>query len=355
MTVSVTNKTRHSPPIVRSLDVLADRNLIGDDGVETLRSVTRDLPFAITQHLLSLIDPNDPRDPIALQFIPDRRETDTLPEERNDPIGDAPFSPLKGVVHRYPDRILLKPLMTCPAHCRFCFRRDRVGGKDKAMTDRDIQAALKYIKEHAEIWEVILSGGDPLMMPAGSLGFLVSELAAIEHVAVVRIHSRLPVTDPSRITAALIGALHRDDIAVYLAIHCNHAREISLETRAVCARLSRAGIPLLGQTVLLRGVNDTPEAMEELLRAMVRNRIKPYYLHHADLARGTAHFRTEIAEGQALMRALRGRLSGVCLPSYVLDIPGGAGKSPLTLSHWDEEEKTIEDWHGKKHAYPPFL
>ena len=285
---------------------------------------------------------------VARQFLPDERETEIAPEELADPIGDAAFTPVKGIVHRYPDRVLLKPVMVCAAYCRFCFRREMVG--DGALTADELDTAVGYIASHPEIREVILTGGDPLVLSARRLGAIVKRLAAIPHLDWLRVHTRVPVVDPKRITAAMIAAL-RARLPVYVAIHCNHAAELTDPVRRACARLADAGLPLLGQTVLLKGVNDDAETLAALMRALVKNRIKPYYLHHADLAPGTGHFRTSIAAGQALMRALRGRVSGLAQPTYVLDIPGGHGKVPIGPCYLDGE--TVTDWRGKTHHYAP--
>src|SRR3546814_156803 len=196
------------------------------------------------------------------------------------------------------------------------------------LSDEALAAALDYIRGDERIWEVILSGGDPLMLSPRRLGAIVRALDTIPHVGVVRLHTRVPVATPERVGADLVAALDTDK-AVYVVLHCNHARELGEAARAACRRIVGAGIPMLSQSVLLRGVNDDAGTMTDLLRTLVRNRIKPYYLHHADLARGTGHFRTTIAEGQALMRALRGDVSGLCPPTYVLDIPGGPGKVPI--------------------------
>jgi lysine 2,3-aminomutase len=287
-----------------------------------------DQPFAITPALADLIDRDEPADPIARQFLPDARERDVAPEELADPIGDERFSPVKGIVHRYPDRVLLKPTLACPAYCRFCFRRETVGTAKSTLTAMELRAALTYIEAHPEIWEVILSGGDPLALSPRRLGRIVRRIDEIAHVEVVRIHTRVPIADPPRIGDALIAAL-RAEKPVYVVVHCNHAKELSPASRAALARLADAGHPLLAQTVLLKGVNDDAATMESLMRALVRNRVKPYYLHHADLAPGTAHFRATLAEGRNIVAALRGRVSGLCQPTYVLDIPGGHGKVPV--------------------------
>jgi lysine 2,3-aminomutase len=220
-----------------------------------------------------------------------------------------------------------------------------------------LAAALDYIARSPQIWEVILTGGDPLVLSPRRLKDIVKGLAAIAHVKVIRVHTRLPVAAPHRISAALVRAL-RTDKAMYVVLHANHPRELSKAARAACARFVDAGIPMLSQSVLLRGVNDDAETLGALMRTLVECRIKPYYLHHADLARGTAHFRTTIGEGQDLMRALHGRNSGLCQPAYVLDIPGGYGKSPIGPNYLNKDgasadEFFIEDFNGRRHAYPP--
>jgi lysine 2,3-aminomutase len=279
------------------------------------------------------------------------------PGESADPIGDHAHEPVQGIVHRYPDRVLLKPVHVCAVYCRFCFRRAMVGpGGVRALSPDALAAALAYIREHPAIWEVILTGGDPLVLSPRRLGALVRDIAAIPHVKIIRIHTRVPVADPDRIGPALVRALKAQGKAVYVVLHANHPRELHDRARAACARLIDAGIPMLSQSVLLRGVNDDPETLGQLMRAFVENRIKPYYLHHGDLAPGTSHFRTTIGEGQALMRALRGRLSGLCQPAYMLDIPGGHGKAPLGPSaviKAEGPEVEVEDFQGRRHRYPP--
>ena len=325
-------------------------------GDDRLRDVARRYAVAITPTLDSLIDPYDPDDPIARQFRPSARELDRRPEELSDPIGDDAHSPVKGIVHRYPDRVLLKVLHACPVYCRFCFRREMVGPGGEALTPDEIAAALEYVRQRAEIWEVILTGGDPLLLSPRRLAALVSALDGIDHLGVIRLHSRVPVADPDRIDRALAAALRTRDKAVWLAVHVNHPRELTPPALGSLRRLAEADVSLVSQTVLLKGVNDDPETLETLFRMLVKARVKPYYLHHADLAPGTSHFRTTLAEGQALMRSLRGRVSGLCLPTYVLDVPGGYGKVPVGpchLSGSDTEGWRVEDVSGRCHPYPP--
>ena len=311
---------------------------------------------AVSPAMAALIDPNDPSDPIARQFIPDGAELLTTSEERLDPIGDLAHSPVEGIVHRYPDRVLLKPVHICPVYCRFCFRREMVGPDGLGtLSPEALERALAYVTEHKEIWEVILTGGDPLVMSPRRLLEITSRLGEVEHVKIVRFHTRVPVVEPERIDADLIAALTAHRKTSYLAVHANHPRELTAAARAACARLAAAGIVLVSQSVLLRGVNNDLDTLAALMRAFVETGVKPYYLHHPDLAPGTSHFRVSIAEGRALVAGLRGRVSGLCQPTYVLDIPGGYGKTPLTASTvepWGDAHR-VTDFKGQTHAYPP--
>ena len=312
--------------------------------------------IALTPAVVEMIDPADPADPVARQFVPAAAELETAPEERADPIGDEAYSPVKGIVHRYPDRVLLKPIMVCPVYCRFCFRREAVGDADGSLSAAELDEALAYVAGRPQVREIVVTGGDPLMLPPNRLADLVGRVARIPHVEVLRFHSRIPVAEPERITPVLAGALRppsESDLAVWVSVHVNHARELTATARQGLRRLAEAGLPLVSQTVLLKGVNDSAETLEELFRALVRNRVRPYYLHHPDLARGTAHFRLTIQEGQEIVRQLRGRLTGIAQPTYVLDIPGGAGKVPLTPEFWDAERGQVRDWQGRRHVYPP--
>lgn len=297
---------------------------------EALDEVAARYAVAITPAMEALIDADDARDPIAAQFRPDARELEIAPDELRDPIGDDPHTPVKGVVHRYPDRVLLKLVHVCPVYCRFCFRREMVGPQgDGTLAGAALDAAFAYIEAHPEIWEVILTGGDPLMLSARRTQEITARLAAIPHVKIARWHTRVPVVDPLRVTPDLADALRADGLTTYVVVHANHARELTAQARAAFARLVDAGVPMLSQTVLLKGVNDDADTLEALMRALVEARVKPYYLHHLDKAPGTSHFRCTIAEGQALVRALHERASGLAQPAYVLDIPGGHGKAPL--------------------------
>src|SRR6185437_3350457 len=337
------------------------------DKLPGLERVAARYAVAVTADMARLIDPGDPDDPIARQFIPSTEELVTAPGEQADPIGDQAYSPVAGIVHRYPDRVLFKLVHVCAVYCRFCFRREMVGpGKATALSDAAYGGALDYIRAHSEIWEVILTGGDPLMLSPRRLAGIMADLAAIDHVRIIRIHTRVPVADPARVSSDMIAALKVNGATTWVALHANHARELTAAARAACAGLIDAGIPMVSQSVLLRGINDDAATLEALMRALVECRIKPYYLHHGDLAPGTAHLRTTLARGQELMRALRGRVSGLCQPDYVLDIPGGHGKAPVGPNYLSPAESfprrgepgpesryRVADYCGDVHLYPP--
>ena len=337
---------------LRNVSALVEAQLIKPERLAALKNVASRFAVAITPAVADLIDTADPHDPIALQFVPDERELESHLEENADPIGDEAHSLVPGVVHRYPDRVLLKVVNVCAVYCRFCFRREMVGPGRGALTGAALSAALDYIARTPQIWEVILTGGDPLLLPPRRLKDVVTRLAAIDHVKVIRLHTRIPTAAPERLTPALLRAL-RSGKATFMVLHANHARELTPKARAACARVIDAGIPMLSQSVLLRGVNDDVDTLGALMRALVECRIKPYYLHHADMAPGTAHLRTSIAEGQALMRALHGRYSGLCQPQYVLDIPGGYGKSSIGPTYLSADGSQITDFTGTRHVYPP--
>jgi lysine 2,3-aminomutase len=348
MTVNRTLRTAHE---------LVEAGLADAAAAEAISRVASRYAVAVSPAIAKVIDRSDPNDPIARQFLPDAAELTLTPEERADPIGDGAHSPVTGIVHRYPDRVLLKAVHVCPVYCRFCFRREMVGPEGLGtLTAAELDAAIAYIEGQPEIWEVILTGGDPLVLSPRRLTEIMERLSAIGHVKVVRFHTRVPVVEPERIDAALIAALKASGKATYVALHANHPRELSAEARAACARLIDAGIVMVSQSVLLRGVNDDAEVLAELMRAFVETRIKPYYLHHPDLAPGTGHFRLSIEEGQALVASLRGRVSGLCQPTYVLDIPGGHGKAVISASAIEAAGGgcyTVSDFRGNEHAYPP--
>lgn len=341
---------------VKTPQELIAAGLAAPERLDELVSIADRYAITLTPAVVSLIDRTDEDDPIARQFVPHAAELDTVPEERADPIGDHAHSPVKGIVHRYPDRVLLKAVHICPVYCRFCFRREMVGPQgDGTLSAEDLAGALAYIREHEEIWEVILTGGDPLVLSPRRLAAIMRGLAEIRHVKIVRFHSRVPVVEPDRINQALIDALKESEKTVYVALHANHPREMTDTVRAACARLVDAGFPMVSQTVLLKGVNDDPTVLGQLMRAFVETRIKPYYLHHPDLAPGTGHFRLSIDAGQKIASALRGAISGLCQPTYVLDIPGGHGKAVIgeSAAKPDGGCYSVSDFRGGEHRYPP--
>jgi lysine 2,3-aminomutase len=334
---------------LRSTGELIARGLAPEAARAALDAVGRRYAVAITADMAALIPAGEPADPMALQFVPDPAELTTLPDELEDPIGDATHSPVKGIVHRYPDRVLLKPTHACPVYCRFCFRREMVGPGGEALDPDETAAALAYVGARPAVREVILSGGDPLVLSARRLGEIMRGLDAIPHLEIIRIHSRVPLVDPDRISPETVAALATTK-ALFIVLHANHPREFTPAGRAACARLIGAGIAMLSQSVLLRGVNDDVATMESLMRSFLAVRIKPYYLHQLDRAPGTARFRVPIEEGQALMRALRGRVSGLAQPTFVLDIPGGHGKVPIGPGYLHGD--AVSDPRGELHEVP---
>jgi lysine 2,3-aminomutase len=322
---------------------------------DPLAEVAARYAVATTAAMEALIDPGDPADPIAAQFRPDARELEVAPDELSDPIGDDAHTPVKGVVHRYPDRCLLKLVHVCPVYCRFCFRREMVGPQgDGTLSGAELDEALAYIAAHPDIWEVILTGGDPFLISARRAREITQRIAAIDHVKIIRWHTRVPCVDPLRVTPDLVAALRADGATTYVVLHANHPRELTREARAAIARIVDAGVPMLSQSVLLKGVNDDADTLEALMRALVEARVKPYYLHHLDKAPGTSHFRCTIEQGQDLVRALHDRASGLAQPAYVLDIPGGHGKAPLASPSVRETEDgyDVRDREGVWRSYP---
>lgn len=292
---------------------------------EPLRAVTSRYPLRITPYYLNLI--RTPNDPIWRQAVPDPAElaSDQLPE---DSLNESNFSPVPAVVHRYPDRALLLVSSQCASYCRFCTRKNRIGSGKICFTAAQIDEGISYIAAAPEIHDVILTGGDPLLLDDENLGQILARLRSIRHVEIVRIGTRVPVTLPARITPELCRLLARFQ-PLYLNTHFNHPRELSTESVTACQQLANAGLPLGNQSVLLRHVNDDPHVMITLCRGLLKIRVRPYYLHHLDQARGTAHFRIPVERGLQIIEEMRGRIAGLGIPHYVIDPPGGEGKVPL--------------------------
>ena len=330
---------------LRTPEALAEAGLIPGGAVAAIAEVEARYAIAITPAMRALI--GAPDDPIGRQFIPDAAELVTATHESADPIGDDALSPVKGIVHRYADRALLKPLLVCPVYCRFCFRREHVGPDGGLLSEAELDAAIAWIAEHTAIREVILTGGDPLMLSPRRLSSILNRLSAISHIETLRIHSRVPVAEPSRLNEELADAM-ATETPLWLVVHANHASEFTEAARAALRRVQSRAIPVLGQSVLLRGVNDSSQVRESLFRAMLAARVKPYYLHQLDPAPGTARFHVPIEEGRRLLADLRGRVTGLAWPTYVLDIPGGAGKVPIGPDYL-EPDGEVRSPSGSRH------
>jgi lysine 2,3-aminomutase len=313
--------------ILTTPSALAQAGLVRPEDIAVLDCVAERYAISITPQIASLIEHAD--DPIGRQFLPTASELRDRDDEAADPIGDAAHSPVQGIVHRYRDRVLLKLVQACPVYCRFCFRRAEVGPGEGALSAAELDAALAYIRAHPEIWELIVTGGDPFILSARRAAALVAQVSAIGHVRILRWHTRVPVVDPQRISDDFVRSITLAGGATYVVLHANHPRELTQEARRACAKIVDAGIPMLSQSVLLKGINDDIDTLEALMRAFVEARIKPYYLHHLDRAPGTSHFRVPIAQGRELIRQLRARASGLCQPEYVLDGPEERAKQRL--------------------------
>lgn len=295
-------------------------------------------PFSISPLMRSLIQTDAAQDPIGRQFIPSSEEELASPA-LPDPIGDQRFMPTPGLVHRYPDRVLWKVSTACAVYCRFCFRNQMLDNEETALNEQNMAAALHYIRSHEELFEVILSGGDPLVLHFKQLEKIFRALDAISHLSLIRIHSRLPVVRPEALGEDKLRLLREGRLPRFLVLHINHPRELSPPTLALLQRLSAVGIPLLSQSVLLRGVNDDVQVLSDLMHALLKAKIKPYYLHHLDAAPGTAHFRVSLDEGLRLYQQLRKRVSGLAVPHYIVEIPGGGGKVPVEILNETQREE----------------
>ncbi len=351
------NQTIKEKKVLRHVDDFVEAGLALSDDKIVLEKVARRYATAVPRHLAARMNRGD-KTAMALraQYVPDRRELNHHGDESPDPIGDDAHTPLAGIIHRYPDRLLLMPHHSCAVYCRFCFRRAKVGPSGRALTADRLDKALDYIARTKSLREVILSGGDPMLMSPDRMRHILGFLDGCDHLDAIRIHSRIPVAAPHLIDGRRLRVLSRIQKALYIVIHCNHGGEIDIGAATLIRRLALSGIVLLGQSVLLKGVNDDADTLANLFQTMVRHRIKPYYLHHCDPAPGTAHFQTTIDDGQRLIHHLRGRISGLCQPRYMLDIPGGYGKVPLDMS-WitpcadHPGQYRVLDCHGKSHIY----
>ena len=313
---------------VETLEDLKQYLTLTEEEEEGVRKTLGRLRMAITPYYLSLIDLDDPFDPIRRQAVPTAHELEAAPYEAADPLHEDTDSPVKGLTHRYPDRVLFLVTDQCSMYCRHCTRRRFAGQTDCAVPMEQIKKCIEYIRTHEEVRDVLLSGGDALMLGDGLLEQIIAELRAIEHVEIIRIGSRTPVVCPQRITPELCSMLKKYH-PIWLNTHFNHPSEITPEAAAACARLAAAGIPLGNQTVLLAGVNDCVHVMKKLVNELAYIRVRPYYIYACDPSLGLSHFRTPVSKGIEIMEGLRGHTSGLCVPTFVVDAPGGGGKTPV--------------------------
>ena len=324
---------------------------IFDVDIDEIRRVHEVFPIRINPYYLSLIE--EPGDPIWKQVVPDAKELVRTGFEEDDPLGEEDDSLVPNVTHRYPDRVLFYVNYMCPIYCRFCTRKRKVGDPD-SIPDNNVEMGLDYIRSHPEIRDVIISGGDSMMLTDRKIDYIVGSLRAIEHLEIIRIGSRVPATLPQRITPELCAILKQYH-PFYINTHFNHPREVTPETEKACGMLVDAGIPVGNQAVLLRGVNDDPAVMVDLMKKLLKIRVRPYYIYQADLVYGTDHFRTSIKTGLEIVSALRGHISGLGVPHYVVDAPGGGGKIaviPDPVVSFDDEEIRLKNYEGNTYSYP---
>ena len=333
--------------IVRSKD-LADH--LGVDRKD-IEAIVGDYPMRITPTVMATIKAKD--DPIWKQVVPDPAEMEDIDSE-DDPLEEDLMSPVPHLVHRYPDRVLLMVTNQCPIYCRFCTRK-RLVGKPGFLKKGELDRAIAYLKEHHEVRDVVLSGGDPLLLPDHLLERVLKALRSIPHLELIRIGTRVPGALPQRITSKLCEII-KTYHPIYMNLHFNHPDELTPEVKAACGMLADAGVPLGAQTVLLKGVNDDPSVMKRLMHQLLLARVKPYYLYQADLTKGTNHFRTSVETGMNIIRELQGHTSGMGVPHYVIDAPGGGGKIPILpldyLVHLDEDGAVLKNYENKIYQYP---
>jgi lysine 2,3-aminomutase len=316
---------------------------------ESFKKISKKFPMSITPYYLSLIDTDNlENDPIFKQCFPVINELDIQDDDMSDPLHEDEDSPVPGVTHRYPDRVLLLVSNTCAMYCRHCTRKRRVGDKDSIPCREEIRKGIEYIRQNEQIRDVLLSGGDPFLLSTEYLDWILTELRSIDHVEVIRIGTRTPVVLPYRITDELVEMLKKHH-PLWINTHFNHSREITNSSKRALRKLADAGIPLGNQSVLLAGVNDCPRIMRSLVHKLVANRVRPYYLYQCDLSEGLSHFRTPVGKGIEILESLIGHTSGFCVPTYVIDAPGGGGKIPVMpnyLISWSTNKVVLRNYEG---------
>jgi len=326
---------------------------LNDEEVAAMDASKGRMATAITPYFATLMSRTDPNCPIRRQALPTLQEIHFSPHDLLDPCAEDENSPVHGLVHRYPDRVLLLVTDKCAVYCRYCTRRRMVGSSEKCITEEEMDEAINYIQATKKVRDVLISGGDPLLLEDDHLERILTKLRKIPHVEIVRIGTRVPVTLPQRITPALTNMLRKYH-PLWMSIHFSHPKEITKEVRRSCGLLSDAGIPLGSQTVLLRGINDKPSIMKRLMHELLKTRVRPYYIYQCDLAMGTEHFRTPIAVGINIIEKLRGHTTGYAVPSFVIDAPGGGGKIPVGPTYLISQDKgrmVLRNYQGKVFEY----
>jgi lysine 2,3-aminomutase len=341
---------------VSTIQQLSQFIRLSDNEVRPAQEINDTLPIRITPYYLSLLDPDNPEQPLRKSVVPVFDEFIASPGENSDPLSEQHDSPVPNVVHRYPDRVLFLATGFCSTYCRYCTRSHMVA-KDKCHIGiKAWEPGLQYIAQHPEIRDVLISGGDPLTMSDLNIEYLLSRLRAIQHVEIIRIGTKVPVVLPQRINRSLVNVLRKYH-PLFLSIHFTHPGELTPEVKEACERLANAGIPLGSQTVLLKGVNDSVPVMRDLMHGLLMNRVRPYYLYQCDPILGSAHFRTPIEKGLEIIRGLRGHTSGYAVPQYVVDAPGGGGKIPLLPDYYQGRENgyvILKNYEDKTFSYPDF-
>jgi lysine 2,3-aminomutase len=339
---------------IKDIEELAEVISLNEAEKQELSHCLGNFRMAVTPYYASLMDPQNPRCPIRMQAVPSIRETEKLPWDMDDPLGEEADSPVPNIVRRYPDRVLFLVTKQCAMYCRHCTRRRTVGQEDFTISRKEIAEALDYIHRTPEIRDVLVSGGDPLTMSTAELENIISGLRSIDHVEIVRIGTRMPVTLPMRITPDLLAMLKKYQ-PIWINTHFNHPLELTDRSLKACADIVDSGIPLGNQSVLLRGVNDSTETMKELLLKLVKARVRPYYLYQCDLSEGLGHFRTRVETGIEIIQNLTGTISGYAIPKFVIDAPGGGGKIPINPDYvisMDREKVVMRNYRGLEYTYP---
>jgi lysine 2,3-aminomutase len=339
---------------VSSLAALESRLRLTDEERAGVLLAGNKLAMSITPHFFNLIDPDDPHCPIRRQVIPRLEEGWDAPEEMADPCGEDSHMPVPGLVHRYPDRVLFLVTDRCASYCRYCTRSRVVSGVGEQHLETQWEAAFQYLEQHTGVRDVLLSGGDPLLFSDAKLEKILSRIRAIPHIQFLRIGSRIPIFLPQRITPELCEMLKKYH-PLFISVHTNHPRELTLEVKEALGRLADAGVPLGNQSVLLRGVNDSVEVQQALVHKLLMCRVRPYYLYQCDLIRGSSHLRTSVAKGLEIIEGLRGHTTGYAIPQFVIDGPGGGGKIPLNpnyVVHQDREKTVLRNYEGEIFEYP---